>query len=186
MAYNLIDKNGNDVTHHDLQDKGAWCEIGVAKEEAFVNKFGDQLGLIINPDKENNPFAPDLINIKNNALGDLKTQNTPFFKANSLYGLNPQYTVVFNEKDRVRYAANYPNIEIYFAVDWVVTEFRQNGNNIMVKPMFGIWRIPFLSLLEVIKKTSLHEYIQRQGDTRGNAKASYVLTLEDFHFEQIL
>lgn len=186
MAYSLIDKDGNDVTHHDLQDKGAWCEIGVAKEAAFINRFGGKLGLIINPDKMSNPFAPDLLNTRNNALGDLKTQNTPFFKVSQMYGFNPQYTVVFNEKDKVRYAASYPDIEIYFAVDWIVTEFRQSGKSIEVEPMFGIWRIPFQRLLEVIEKAPYHEYMQRRGDTKGNAKGSYVLNLQDPRFEKIL
>ena len=94
----LYDKNNNIITYHDLQDKGAWCQHGCTKEESFVNKFGVNFGVLINPEKENNKYAPDLFDWRDYKLADLKTQNTPFFTA-SRYGLDPQHTVTFNVKD---------------------------------------------------------------------------------------
>ena len=101
MPYQLFDKDGKQVTHHDLQDKGVWCRTGASKEEVFVDLYGQQLDLIINPAKENNPYVPDLKNTKTGRLADLKTQNTPFFQAKSRFDYDPQYVVVFNKKDKV-------------------------------------------------------------------------------------
>lgn len=35
----------------------------------------------MNPNKINDKYAPDLINNQNSKLGDLKTENTPFFQS---------------------------------------------------------------------------------------------------------
>lgn len=51
MAYTLYDRHGKEVRHHDLQDKGPWCQHGVSKEGAFANRFGNTLNIIINPEK---------------------------------------------------------------------------------------------------------------------------------------
>ncbi len=186
MTYYLYTPDGQEISHHNLQDKGFWCENGKSQEEAFVEKFGNKIGLIINPEKKNNPYAPDLLNTRNNILGDLKTQNTPFFKAQKLYGLSPQFTVVFNKKDKERYETYYSNLEIYFAVDWQVTKFEQNGNTIEVNPMQGIWFIPFLKLSGLLTKSPLHSYQQRVQDQKGNAKSSYLLNLLDQEFIRII
>ncbi|MFW6224636.1 MAG: hypothetical protein ACOC4B_00035 [Bacteroidota bacterium] len=86
MGYKLFDQNGENITHHDLQDKGIWCKSGASKEEVFVETFGERLNLIINPEKRNNPYAPDLLNISTGLRADLKTQNTPFFRLNQGLG----------------------------------------------------------------------------------------------------
>jgi len=46
MGYELYDKNGELISHHDLQDKGPWCKHGSGKEEVFVELNGEKLGLI--------------------------------------------------------------------------------------------------------------------------------------------
>jgi hypothetical protein len=102
MAYQMFDINNKELLYHDLQDKSHWCRDGEQVEEAFVRQFGERLGLIINPEKRTNPYAPDLLNTKNNKIGDLKLQSTPFFKAKSLYNIDPTYAVVFNLKDKLR------------------------------------------------------------------------------------
>ena len=184
MAYKLFDINGIEVTHHDLQDKGVWCRAGASKEEVFVEKFGVDLNLRINPEKENNPYAPDLQNTSNQLLADLKTQNTPFFQAQSRFGYDPQYAVVFNGKDRQRYREKYPDIEIYFAVDWQVIKY--HGRNIIeVKPMTGVWYIPFSELNKKLEEAPFHAYQQRQFDQKGNAKGSYGLNLLDHEFTKV-
>lgn len=185
MAYRLIGIDGQEINQHDLQDKGVWCQTGASQEEVFVTKYGDRLNLIINPDKETNPYVPDLLNIKNNQLGDLKTQNTPFFQARSRFSYDPQYTVVFNGKDRERYSEMYPNIEIYFAVDWQAVKF-VGSTTIEVEPMKGIWYIPFQKLDMLCNNSPFHSYQQRYSDNKGNAKGSYVLNLLDESFHRVV
>ena len=186
MAYFTYDIHGNTISNHDLQDKGVWCETGASKEETFVKKYGDELGLIINPEKTENPYAPDLLNTQNGLLADLKTQNTPFFQAESRFGYDPQFTVVFNGKDRDRYNELYPDIEIYFAVDWQAVKFVSNGKSIEVEPMVGVWKISFTELEEILKTAPFHSYQQRYDDQRGNAKGSYVLDLQNENFIRVI
>ena len=64
MAYKLLGADGKEINLHDLQDKGPWCTTGASFEEVFVEKYGKELSLIINPAKKNDPFAPDLINVR--------------------------------------------------------------------------------------------------------------------------
>ncbi|MFS3036987.1 hypothetical protein AAH043_03085 [Bacteroides nordii] len=175
--YKTFYADGNLVSNHDLQDKGFWCQTGASKEETFVDMYGDKLGLIINPDKKKDPYAPDLFNIQKNVLADLKTQNTPFFQAEKRFKYPPQYTVVFNVKDYTRYKKLYPNIEIYFAVDWQIVKFESTDTCIEVEPMIGVWKIDFPTLEKKLKNAPIHCYSQRKNDTKGNALKSYVLNM---------
>ncbi len=177
MPYKLYDKNGKTIDHHNLQDKSPWCKAGASKEFVFIEKFGEKLNLIINPEKEKSPYVPDLLNTKTEMLSDLKVQNTPFFQAKIKFGMDPQYSVVFNQKDMERYQKLYPNIDIYFWVDWIVVKFVNDYGEIEVNEMSGVWFIPFQKLLALLKKAPLHEYCRRRNDTKGNAKASYVLDI---------
>ncbi|WP_218970273.1 hypothetical protein [Neobacillus novalis] len=189
----MYDIHGNEVTNYDLQNKGAWCGHGVRKENVFVNKYGWKLGLKINPEKERNIYAPDLSLIEfEQMLSDLKTQNTPFFTANK-YGYDPQFTVTFNKKDADRYRENYPDIDIYFWVDWVpVRYYKKNTNpnypdtDIQVNPMYGVWKVSFKDLDEIIKTSPLHAYQQRVNDTQGNAKHSYLINLLDSKIKKVI
>jgi len=186
MAYRLLDVAGNDITHHDLQDKGPWCQHGASKEEVFVLTYGKKLDIIVNPAKKTDPYAPDLLNNLSNKLGDLKVQNTPFFQAKERFSLDPQFTVVFNKKDRDRYNRLHPNLDIYFWVDWIVISFISGAQNISVNPMCGIWHIPFASLNALCDSAPLHEYGQRRHDTRGNARSSYVISLTNTAFRHLI
>jgi len=179
----MYDIQGIEVTNHDLQNKGAWCEHGVRKENVFVNLHGHQLGLVINPAKKRDIYAPDLSDFIGPELADLKTQNTPFFTA-AKYGYPPQNTVTFNKKDADRYRAEYPDIDIYFWVQWVaVRYFRESTNerypdtDIQVEPMYGVWKVSFKDLDEIIKTAPLHAYQERVNDNQGNAKESYLINL---------
>jgi hypothetical protein len=185
MAYKLYNASGEEISHHDLQDKGFWCHDGASQEVVFVEKYGKSLNLAINPQKQNNPYAPDLINLSDHRLGDLKTQNTPFFQSMSRFGLDPQYTVVFNAKDRLRYNEKYPDMDIYFAVDWIALRF-ESGSSIEVEPMRGVWKIPFIKLEQVLGTAPMHCYHRRQKDLKGNARGSYVISLSNNVFKRIL
>lgn len=186
MSYKQFGIDEKEISRNDLQNKGVWCEDGASQEKVFVKKYGEQLGLIINPEKVNNPYAPDLLNTKNDILADLKTQNTPFFQAKSRFGYDPQFTVVFNGKDRERYKSQYPKIEIYFAVDWQAVKFENNSGAIEVNPMIGVWFIPFPKLDVILGNAPYHEYQQRVWDEKGNAKGSYILNLKNENFERLI
>ena len=185
MSYQLFNVRGQEVSHHDLQDKNVWCSFGESKESAFVKKYGDSLGVIINPIKKIDKYAPDLLRLQDSRVGDVKLQGTPFFKAQSLYRLDPQYTVVFNYKDMMRYQQLYPEIEIYFWVDWQAVRFEQGSFKVVINPMSGVWQISFSELLKVLEKAPLHSYMQRKFDTQGNAKSSYVINLQDERFRKV-
>lgn len=186
MTYKMFDSTGSEIELRDLQDKGPWCADGASKEETFIAKYGKQFNLIINPEKADDIYAPDLFNQNTLARGDLKTQNTPFFQAFKRYGIDTQFAVTFNQKDFDRYTTKYPNIEIYFWVEWIATKFVQSSSSIHINPMTGIWYIPFQELTKLIPKAPLHEYVQRIHDTKGNAKGSFVLNLNDVGFKRIL
>lgn len=185
-SYKQYDVHGDEVTHHNLQDKTVWCKTGAKTEEVFVDIYGKELGVKINPDKTSNPYAPDLVTIENNLLGDLKTQNTPFFKAKSLYGIPPRFAVVFNQKDVVRYSEKYPEITIYFWVEWIPIKFVMGSFINEIEPLKGVWKISFKSLQSIIKNAPLHSYQQRKYDTKGNAKGSYVLDIRNELFEKVI
>lgn len=186
MAYQMFDVNNKEILHHDLQDKSRWCKDGEKIEEAFVRKYGEQLGLKINPEKKDNPYAPDLLNIKNNVRGDLKLQSTPFFKAQSLYGIDPTFAVVFNLKDKLRYEKQYPEIEIYYWVNWVPVKFKMGGTEISVSPIDGIWSVDFKNFNEYLNKSELHQYQQRVNDQKGNARSSFVCDIRNPVFRQLI
>lgn len=184
MPYKLFDIDGNQINLDDLQAKGPWCAFGEDLERTFIKKYGLKFNLDINPEKSTNKFAPDLLNTSNGKLADLKTQNTPFFLARDKYGYDPQYTVTFNKKDYERYLECYPSLEIYFWVSWIAVRF-EGAQVVTVEPMEGIWQIGFKDLAELVQDAPLHPYKQRYGDTKGNARDSYLLSLKQNGFDQI-
>lgn len=78
MSYRLYDCGGKEITQHDLQDKGDWCQTELSIEQAFVSKFGAQLHVAMNPKKQTDPYAPDLVEMPAQTLADLKTQKHTF------------------------------------------------------------------------------------------------------------
>lgn len=185
MAYQQFDKDGNEINHANLQAKSIWCKDGENIEEAFVKKYGKRLDLSINPEKTENPFAPDLV-YQEDQIADLKTQNTPFFKAKSLYGIDATYAVVFNRKDAIRYYRKYPDIIIYFWVEWHSVKFKMGSHTIEVAYINGVWKIPFRKLTGLLKEAPVHQYQQRKDDKNGNAKSSFVLDIRNPHFNKVI
>ena len=160
----------------DLQNKIAWCELGVEEEKAFLRKYGSDLDLKMNPQKSEQKTAIDLYHTVDNLYADLKSQSTPFFMAEKKYGIDPQYAVTFNRKDMWNYegkSKKIGEIYIYFWVRWKDEE-RYGAK---VKAMEGVWRIKFSDLLGLLDDSKLHRYRQRVGDKNGNAKDSFVVDL---------
>lgn len=172
------------VPVHSPEDKAWWCEAGAEKECVFVEQVLPLLGFsgVINPAKQYDPFAPDLV--VNGHLADLKSQRTPFFKAKELFGVDPQFAVSFNDKDYHRYAEQYPDIDIYYWVVWQTTSRRIAGEERRVKPMAGVWRASFAALRNRIEHESVrsHTYLHRLLDGQGNGKSSYMFDLRKFEF----
>lgn len=185
MSYSLFDKDNNEIILRDLQDKAPWCADGASKEFNFIKNYGEVFNLIINPEKDKNAYAIDLVNNKTGRLADLKTQNTPFFKSNDLYHIDPTYAVTFNVNDYTRYKSDYPNIDIFFWVDWLAVKFIGN-KTIEVEPLKGVWRIAFEQILTISARYPIHKYQQRIYDNKGNSKDSFVFDLRDSSFERLV
>jgi len=168
----------NESVPHNTEDKNWWLLHGVGLENRFIRICNEKLNLdaLINPEKKNNPYAPDLI--VNKRIADLKTQNTPFFTS-TRYKIEPRFAVTFNRKDYERYKTLYPDIDIYFWVDWIQTEWR----GIKVDYLGGIFTLPFKSVQEIIENENApeHHYMHRVNDNAGNAKSSFILDIRSFH-----
>lgn len=51
MGYKLYNALQEEIVQSDLQDKMAWCSKGEDLEHSFIEKYGSELDLIINPKK---------------------------------------------------------------------------------------------------------------------------------------
>ncbi len=171
----------NLAVEHDTEDKNWWCHHGEQLEKSFVTICRDNMSLdvTINPEKVTNPYAPDLIFRQDGIthLADLKTQNTPFFTS-SRYGADPRYTVTFNRKDYERYKQLYPDIVIFFWLDWKQTTW----NSISTKYLAGIFKANFADMAIAIESGKIpeHAYQRRTFDVSGNAKTSFLFDVRDF------
>jgi len=159
---------------HNTEDKLWWTIQGAKQEEIFVEDICPRLGLqaIINPAKQLSPYVPDMI--VEGKLSDLKCQETPFFKAGELFQLDPQFAVTFNKKDYQQYADKYPNIMIYYWVNWQYVACEIRGKIYLVRPMSSVWRVPFSQFCNILKGMPIHNYKRRVSNGWGNAKESYV------------
>lgn len=172
-------QTGEEIHQAALQDKSMWCLAGERQEQAFVRRYGAKLGLVMNPEKASNKYAPDLLH-RCGRLADLKTRNTPFFLAQHMYKHDPQHAITINCKDINHYAEKYPDILIYFGVEWLVTRADLGSGSISVEPMLGVWGVRFTSLFDMCELSPIHTYGQRKNDTAGNGKDSYVISLNSF------
>ena len=165
----------------DNQNKLDWCKYGNVMEYVFIGLYGEDLGLIINPSKQiskDGKFAPDLYDVNRSRIADLKHVQEPFFKAQELYSLDPNFTVTLNRKDCERYYRKYPEIDIYFWVQWE----SQSRYGIQVAGMESVYRVPLKTLIQAGVRGELHEhhYKERTNDTAGNAKSSFVFDIRGY------
>lgn len=160
----------------DTENRDHWYRYGEYLEGKFVTFCNSKTDLIteINPQKTIDKTVPDLI--VNGRLSDLKTQNTPFFTA-SRYGIDPQYAVTFNRKDYERYSKLYPDLDIYFWIEWQNISY----NGLTVKPMRGIYYANFQFLKPILESAPEHTYLRRQGDERRNALSSFVIDIRTLY-----
>lgn len=160
----------------DNQDKLSWCEYGDSKEIEFIEMYGKELGLIINPSKElliNGKYLPDLYDLNLCLACDLKTIREPFFKAYQLYKMNPSTTITLNVKDLERYNDKYAHIYIIFWVEWN----NQTRFDTSVTELNGIWIASVSRLTSIVRNRPVHYYTNRGEDS--NAKNSYLIDISD-------
>lgn len=170
-------KERNAEVRHSTEDKIWWLHHGLELEYQFVELCKNELKIKaeINPTKSDFPTAPDLI--VDGKIADLKVQNTPFFSA-SKYSMDPRFTVTFNRKDFERYSSLYPEIVIYFWVNWTQLAWK----DFRVQKLNAICKVDFSQIADQVTSGTAkeHSYIHRKGDTKGNAKSSFLLDIRTF------
>lgn len=166
----------------DTEDKQAWCRAGEELERQFVETRLPcfDLGGGINPAKDTDKYTHDL----NLVLpSDLKSVRTPLFKAQELYGIDPQFAVTFNVKDQKRYSSLYPNIVVVFDVNWQTTEMVFGTTTYKVEPMHRTWAGFLRDIANAIELSGWKkiQYSRRTDDSAGNAKESWVFDVRHLH-----
>lgn len=139
------------------------------EESEFVSIYGRKLGLILNPAKVEDRYAPDLYCWKYETLGDLKMQKTPYLTA-VRYGVDTDRAATLNVLDLVRYGSEYGNrFLIYF---WILHDPGKIN---------GVYCASVKSIVKDIcmNRRRIHEYQTRDG-TDGNKTHSYVLDFTAF------
>lgn len=167
------------------EDKQHWVdEYGVKTELRFLQTLSHHgIDAIINPDKRHDGHVHDLSLVT--WPGELKTVETPLFKAKANYGFDPQFTVTLNHKDTRHYEIHCPHVMIFFHVVWQKeVEKVIGGTRYAVKPMQGVWMVWF-PMFQYLLETSPDsfptiEYERRRDDENGNAKESYVFDVRLF------
>jgi len=157
------------------EDKLEWCKKANEDERTFSVDRLFNLGLVghINLAKKTDPYTHDLF-IQFQA--DLKSVRTPLFKAQELYGIDPQYAVTFNLKDGKRYAELYPKIVVVFDINWQELSKEINGKKYFVQPMHETYAGFLKDIGAAIRSggSKKIDYQRRVDDTSGNAKSSWV------------
>tara|TARA_B100001123_G_C15317318_1_gene1026608 strand:- start:264 stop:800 length:537 start_codon:yes stop_codon:yes gene_type:complete len=169
----------------DTEDKSYWVQKGREEEDIFCRDIAPMYGIdaIINPQKDENPYDHDLMVMKKGRYepAELKSVKTPFFKASDIAGIPPNKCVTFNHKDYIRYMSKYfyRRLYIFFWVSW---EECKRGD-IKVDKVEGLWAASIHHIDDLItsRRSGYHKYSKRANLKDGNAKASHMLSLDDFH-----
>ena len=157
------------------ESRNIWYNKAEDWENDFIAKYGNKLGLIINPSKEISKYAPDLFILKNSVSADLKMLNVPFYKSDSIFNIPAQYCWTFNPSDLFDYSVKYSdNFGIFI---WKCFEDSEMyGINIQKDE--SIYYTTLFELKGIINRSGkIHEYIRRMNDTNGNSFGSYGVDL---------
>jgi len=196
MDKRFFKADGTELLLHDTEDKNWWLQWGEGKEKAFKTFCEKQSilpGLDFNPERAGgkNKGAPEFV--YKDCYLDVKVQNQPFFESAKLYKIPPRYAVTLNWSDVRDVREKYQECVIIYWVNWVPVKYIKTAPrktmpprevaNITIDSLHGIWMIdpPKLFKLEekAIKDGTLHWYLRRFGDKKGNAKSSYVIDIRD-------
>ena len=167
------------------EDKASWCEqYGEDVERGFTVGRLYELGLAghLNLSKRQDKYTHDLFV---SFPADLKTVRTPLYKAQELYGVDPQYAVTFNCKDAARYRSLYPSIVVIFDVRWENCAKDLGGRRYSVDDMHLTAAGFLTSISEAVRRSGnrVHTYGRRVNDTAGNAKDSWVFDIR--HLQEL-
>jgi hypothetical protein len=168
------------------EEKLAWCLNASKNEEPKFVEFINSLiyckyKLEVNPEKLHNIYTADLL-VNGLYKGDLKTQDTPFFKSFEKYGIDPQWAITYNLKDAVRYKEIYTNNRIPLVIFFDLKRKEEENYGVKIKPMRAVFATMAKNIEDIISegKTPLHVYSKRRGDNSGNAKESFVFDARQF------
>ena len=157
------------------ENRNFWYDKAESWEIDFIEKYGVQFGLIINPSKENNKYAPDLYILKESKSADLKLLKIPFYKSIATFNIDPQNCFTFNVSDLMEYSIKYSNdfgIFIWKNFD------NSNEFGININKEESIYYTTLFELKRLINSSNkIHHYIRRMNDTNGNSYGSYGVDL---------
>jgi hypothetical protein len=165
--------NNSVYAYESCENKIEWCNNYLSKEIEFceiLNKMN--IKSMINPDKKLNKYAPDII--VNNNIADLKYRATPFYSSNHYYNIDPQYAITFNVKDYTHYKEKYPDITIFFWIDFKETSRVYKNKKIEILKINKILYSHLDEFEKILIDSPIHSYLRRQNDTQGNAKDSFI------------
>ena len=162
-----------------VEKREVWYERAEQWEIDFVEKYGEKLGLIINPSKKANKYAPDLYILKPSVSADLKLLKEPFYKSQNIYNIPPQHCWTFNPSDFFEYCAKYPD---EFGI-FIWKNFSDSNNyGVSIVKEETIYYTSLFELKIIIKKyNKIHHYIKRMNDTNGNSYGSHGIDLRLLH-----
>jgi hypothetical protein len=107
-----------------------WLAKGFKREDVFLELLAPQLGMHL---VKGERFGVDFIDSDGTGV-ELKYCDQPFFIAERVLGMQPQYCVPLNCASLKRYP---PDTLIVFWVQWP----KLDKYNIRVKPMKGLWSV---------------------------------------------
>ena len=142
----------------DNEDKLSWCQYGEELEHEFLD---GSFPVTLNPKKVSDKFTHDFFI---HLPCDLKSIMSKWIKSESLFGIPSEHAISINQKDLQRYRDLYPNLIMILNVQWS-----------------GVYLLPVSYAINLIKqgKAKRHEYKNRQNDTKGNAKISWIFDLRN-------
>jgi len=162
----------------DTEDVAAWHRHARGKELAFIARFPGRA--------EDNPqragpgeegYDPEIYDptsfdlFFDGRVADYKGPETPFYRAEKLYGMVPHQTVVLNVASVEHYRRRYPGIDLIFDVNYPEGE----GYGVWTPGNRGVWRMKN-STEHDFSSAPVHVYGRRVNDP-NNKKDSYLLDL---------
>lgn len=151
---------------HDTEDRAYWSQVGQDRRAEFIATIGPRVNL---------PIAP-----LGNGLevggwpAQLRAGRVPYFTA-WRYEVNPQWASTYNMRDL---SGRDLRVMVLFWLRWDETIRYREG---IVYPMHGLWYL-WADQIKALaqRRLPIHAYERRQGDAKGNARASAVIDLERY------
>ena len=164
------------------EDRQAWYVLGEQREQLFIDKYGKQLELIINPSKQKYKTSPDLYHIKESQSAELKVQFVPFFQSEKLFNIPPKYAWTFNQNDLIDYGmTKWDKFPIYIWVNYQEPIERYGVN---IDKFEAVYMTRIFYLKQLSEHACLWDYLNRR-NTSGNSKESYAFDLRTKYFKQV-